>query len=384
MAVVNVFHKAILVFCIISFISARRFDEVETLYWFDGGIVLYIMFSLFTISLKKRAEVFILRYTYNQIRFLFVVLAPSFLFLAWANDIKASVRFLSQYVFLIVTVPLFLDFVYRNGQLDFLLKGLYWGLIVLTVYFLLFFGGANEYIFLGSLISEDNLKLKFGDRFTVGDFTPNEMGHFFVLLIFLIRYYKGSIVGIITFPAFILTFSKTVWLQMLAYFFMSLKFNLWRLGGLLILISCIILSQPRIVDVAQSILFDFSLETKSNAIRVEMYSDSLINMPYSLMKPAYHSVDNLVDKELNVVSAHNGILSYITNFGIISFLILLIGMVLFVNKAKSSPIFNVIITFAILDLVVLMFNPLINARLLWFPLFLYMFLLDGTRTKNIL
>lgn len=377
---IDVVQKLVLVFCVIGFVSGKRSSISEVFFWFDGGLVFYIMSSMFLNLIKDKKNLLEIEIsTFKAVIVLLFVLLPSFLLVIFSNNLTDSLSFLLQYLFLIIVVPLFLDSVYRNGHMDFLLKSLFIGLIVVSFVFLGFYLGFTEnFLFSESreLGSHLDSKLGFGNRFTIGEFTPNEMGHYFVLLVFLMTFIYASnnfkiIITMLALIPYLLTFSKTVWIQMLVYF-MIVKSSIWRWTVFSLFLVYVLLFQQEIFNF---FINDFSFENTSNTIRLKMYSDSLIYIPYSIIFPAYHSIDNLMIQDINVTSVHNGVLSYITNFGLISFLILLSGVAFYLKSYRKKLNFNFFIAFIILDLIVLMFNPLINSRIIWFPLFLYIFLL---------
>jgi len=370
MPILSVVQKSILIFCACGFVSARRVELYESFFWFDLGLVLYILLYLFTGLLRNSPSIFISRFSLHFILFLLAVFSPALFLLPLTSNLEDSVKFLSQYFFLAITLPLFLDILYKNNQLKFFLSSLFLGLVIVLIFYMAFYLGISEGYFF-SLNSESQLQPIFGNRFVIGEFTPNEMGHYFVFLMFLMGYNKKKAVGIVGSIPFILTLSKTVWVQILTYsLFFRYSFFRWVL--LFLLVAYMFLYQP---DLIRYFVGDFSAAAQSNSIRIEMYIDSFINIPNSIIFPAYHSVDNLKTEGLNVVSAHNGFLSFITNFGLVSFLILLGVVVLFVASFKHKPQFKMISFFIFLDLITIMFNPLINSRILWLPLFLYIFII---------
>lgn len=364
----KVIFNFILFLISISFITAVRLDVI---FYFDILILIYIIFIIFTHKTCK-----VNKFTINLISFLMLILFVPLVLSFFSNDQVESFKFLSQYLFLIIFIPLFVDFLIKYNHLDIFLKMTFYLLLISSfLYFAFILYGEKTIL----LYFKDDL---FGYRFAVEGFTYNEMGHY-VLFLFFINYiyFKENVIYRLFIPlAYIMTFSKTVWIQIGLYY---LKF---KLMSFIIFLICLFLIfyfefYQTIIDF---ILFDFSTDSESNQSRIEMLSQAWNNLPNTIFAPAYHSDLNIESVYVNAISTHNFIFSYFTNFGLVSFLILFMGIVYIVFKNIKKYGFNYIYIFIILDFLLLMLQPIINARLLWLPLFIYIYFIglhlkDGNR-----
>jgi len=357
--VLRTYFKILLIAISISFITGYRVISLNVVYYFDILILLYT-FSFFFIQRKIRIS----RFTYNIIKILLFIFLPSMILINFTNDISGSLKFFSQYLFTIVIIPLFLESLFRIRLYIFFLKSLLLSLTINSLYFMsmYFFSIKNIYF-----------NEKFLYRFAIGDFTPNEMGHYFVLMLFLsILLFKNKLKLLIEPLAafsYVLTFSKTVWVQI--GIFLLLK------RTKLLLVSCIAIITflyffgylHSVFEAISLILQDFSSSTQSNQIRIEMFHDAIKSIPESLFSPGYKDLKNL-DTSLSV---HNGFVSFIVNFGLLSFLLLFFVSVFYIWKNFHNKFFRFILLFIVIDSIVLVFNPLINSRIVWLPLFLYIY-----------
>ncbi len=206
----ELYFKVLLLLTSFSFITGYRFEYLDKLFYFDILMVIYVLSSLFV---KK---VLVSTFTFNFIKILFIILLPSIILVNFTNNILDSLQFLSQYLFLILILPLFLESIYLTNQYNFFLKTLLFALIINSILFLL-----KYFEIIGQLYFSEN----FGIRFAIGEFTPNEMGHYLVLMLFLI-----TLLGSYRFKIFIEFFSITllfnpiinsrvVWLPLFIYIY---------------------------------------------------------------------------------------------------------------------------------------------------------------------
>lgn len=355
----SIYLKSLLLLIVFSFITAFRFDYFDKLFYFDVLMVFYILSAFF---LQKGIS--ISKFTFDFIKILFVIFLPPIILINFTSDTSGSLQFFSQYIFLIIVLPLFLESVYKTKQYDFFLKSILFGLILNSLLFLL-----KYFEVVGQMYFPEN----FGFRFTLGEFTPNEMGHFLILMLFLITVFISSrfktLVEIIGIIPFVLTLSKTVWVQLSVYLIVK-KTKLMLTS--LILMFLALYSSGYFSVVYEAMIFilqDFSTTTTSNTIRLEMMSNAFSSIPSTILFPGYHSTLNL-DTSLSV---HNGVLSYIVNFGLISFILLFLISFHFIFRNIKYRYFRFILFFIFLDFITLIFNPIINSRIVWLPLFIYIY-----------
>lgn len=355
----------ILVLFTISFITASRIPFVELFFYLDFFMVLYILVSV----IFKRGAV-VTRKTANLLKIFLLILLPSIFLLAFSENVTASLGFLGQYLFSVVIINVFLDNVNSNEHLKKLLMMMFFALVVNSFLFMYVYlvAGANLYF------------PEWGGRFSLGEFTPNEMGHYMVFLLFLINMFVGPgkniVLEAVTMIPYVLTLSKTVWVQLSIYLLLKRTVSL---AVLLVVFHVYMFVTDDFVlyTYLDRFISELSFDTTSNSIRVDMARSSLGNLENTIFFPAYHSVDNIRQEFENAVSAHNGVLSYLTNFGLISFLFLTISFFLFVYMKSSDKRARSIFIFLFIDLVSLLFNPLINSRIVWFPIFLYIFIINN-------
>lgn len=371
---------SILILIVFSYYSVKRFFLLDELFLLDFLMFFYVMVSVFNYILKN-GGLRILRCSLYFIFFLYLALFPSLFLLVFSRDVVGGSVFISQYYFTFTILPLFFNYLYVNRHVRFFLMVVFWGGVIVCLMYVLIL---VHPVFLWSDIFQQSRKVSegigFGFRFFLGEFTPNEMGHYFVF--FLLSFISLVSIDsnnkkIFTIPVvlftFIMTLSKTVWVQILAsstliknktsiLFFYSLLF--------FVVVFLFVFYSDFFVFFAR----DFSTEASSNAKRISMYYDSILYLPYSILWPAFHSDVNVVLSGVNVTSVHNGFLSYISNFGLISFLMLFLSFYgfLFLNLRRSNFFIFLLIH---IDFIVLAFNPMINARHVWLPLFMlvYMF-----------
>jgi len=117
------------------------------------------------------------------------------------------------------------------------------------------------------------------------------------------------------------------------------------------------------------ILDDFSISNRSNTIRINQYTNVLNDIFSSILNPGYHSKLNL-DSSLSV---HNTFLSWLINFGFLSFILLIFFLFASILINLKNKYFRFVLFFIILDFIVLLFNPIINSRVIWFPLYIYLY-----------
>lgn len=365
----SIYSKSLLLAIVFSFITGFRFNYFDKLFYFDFLMIIYI---LSTICIKKRLS--LSKFTFNFIKILIVILLPSIILLNFTNDISGSLQFFSQYLFLIVVLPLFLESVQITKQYNFFLKSLLIMLIINSLLFLfIYFGLISSLYFPGN----------FGNRFAVGELTPNEMGHYIILMFFLITLFIRSrfkfFIEFLSIISFILTLSKTVWVQLSVYLIVK-KTKFVLVGILLMFLALYFIGQLSMVyESIILILQDFSTSTTSNGIRMEMMNNTIKSIPSTTFFPGYHSTLNL-DTSLSV---HNGILSYIVNFGLISFLLIVLIATFFIFKNIQDKYFRFILFFIFLDFITLLFNPIINSRIVWFPLFTYIYTYHYKKVENV-
>lgn len=372
---INLYFFSILILTVYSFFYGQRFFLNEKFFLFDFLISIYVLSSCLY-SFLQTGRVRVLTFTFSVIISLYFVLFPSLFLMVFSFDPSGSISFISQYYFTFTVVPLFLNYLFINNHIVFFIKSCFFGYLFISfLYVLSFFTSLFDW---GSLFAQSDSSgenVGFGFRFYLGEFTPNEMGHYWVLFLTLLffNFKFFNRLKVIFYPfvvtTFLLTLSKTVWLQML---FSSLLNTKKRLVIIFLLLLSILYSFLFHYDFLFTVVKDFSIEKSSNATRVDMFIDSISYLPYSIIWPAFHLDSNVVLSGVHVTSAHNGFLSYISNFGLVSFILIMFFFYVFLLLKLNSS--NIILFFLIhIDLLVLIFNPLINARQLWLPLFMLVY-----------
>lgn len=360
----SAFLAGIIILLSVSFITVLRPGFFPSVYYFDIFLVIYITSSFF---LNPRIK--ISKASFNILKLSSIILFPSFFLIIFSVNVQDSLQFFIQYIFSIVGIVLFLDAVKYNNQLKFL----FWALLTCIV--------LNSILFIvGKTLL--GLELYFPDkwngRFALGDLTPNDVGHFLVLGLFFVDVLligkKRFLFYALLFPAYVMTLSKTVWIQICGYFYFHFKKYILLL--ILLVVIVIVLSNDAVYQTVLSLLGGFSTINESNNIRVEMFYQSVLNLVDTIFWPAYHSVDNISEDYQGAVSAHNGVSSYVTNFGLVSFVLLYLVVIFKSFKNYRSRVFRILLPFIILDLITIIFNPLMNLRILWFPIILYIFLVS--------
>ncbi len=223
---ISIYFKLLLITLVISFITGFRFDYFDKLFYFDVLMVVYILSALF---IKK--GLLVSKFTFDFINILIVIFLPSIVLINFTNDISGSLQFFSQYMFLIIVLPLFLESVYKTEQYNFFLKSLLFALVVNSLLFLLVYFQLVKQLY----FAENN-----GFRFYLGEFTPNEMGHYLILMLFLITLFISSrfknLIEFLGIIPFVLTLSKTVWVQLSVYLIVK-KTKLMLISFIVIFLS---------------------------------------------------------------------------------------------------------------------------------------------------
>lgn len=359
-----------------SYLLVDRLPFFPNIFSFDLYLLFYILVSIIHFLLAQ-GKILILPFTGKLIILLNLALLPSLTLLVFSNEILGGLAFLSQYFFSFIVIPLFLNFLILNKHLKTFFQMVFFGYIAIAslyIYTTLLssYMWSDYFKFLGV---GDNL---YGARFFLGELTPNEMGHYFVFFLLSSIYLKSVsnkssnfyFSSPLVYLTFFMTMSKTVWLQIVMSLFLisnKIKFLLLALGVFSFSYAYLFYN-----DLVIYWLKDFSTGAASNQARIQMALDSIKNLPNTIFYPAYYQVGNLADQSLKVTSAHNGFLSFLTNFGILSFALTMtfFGTFILINIKKSNL---VILSLILIDLVVLTFNPLINARQVWLPLFTLIF-----------
>ncbi len=370
------FSNVILLLIACSYLSAERLEYLPLVFGLDVYLVAYILFSLvFSNMVGRRVKFF--SFTINVLVILNIVFLPAFVLVLFARDPSGSLPFLMQYYFIFTALPLFINFLIINGHMKRFFEFVFLGLLLVSLFYLYQFfftdGIWSDYVAVG----ESDTR-RFGGRFFLGEFTPNEMGHYFafslLLMVYLSRTGSRASRLFVMYPAslfaFAMTFSKTVWIQLALALLWVRKKNKHIILSLVFLGTAVVFAFHQ--DLFVRFVDDFSTSARSNQIRIDMVMESIGNIPNSILAPAYHNAQNLVDPSSQVTSAHNGFLSIISNFGLLSFLLLISSFILFIvyNLGRSNLLILAII---FIDLAVLMFNPLISARHVWMPLFFLLF-----------
>lgn len=383
----NLFSYVVLLQITITFFTVNRVKEAGSFFEFDVMLVIYIIISmLYALLSSNRLK--ILQFTSRLILFLYAILLPSLILLLFSNEIKKSLEFIVQYYFIFLVIPLFINYIIVNKHVLIFMWMLFTSFFLIALMYTIVFIHPSmvwsEFSFLG--LSEESL---FGFRFFLGEFTPNEMGHYFVLFLLsflLINKFRrvSSSLKVFIFPivifTFIMTLSKTVWIQIFLTFIFLSKSKI-KIVFIAFVPLMILFLYWHYQDFVFYALQDFSLEASGNQVRVNMFYDSISYLPYSIFQPAFHADENVFVSGLHVTSAHNAFLSFISNFGLISFILLLIGLITFLiqNVRTSNVIFVVLI---LINFIVYMFNPLINARHVWLPIFLLIYVFYFYRNQG--
>ena len=364
----NIYFKFLILAIVFSFVTGLRFDPYDTFFYFDVFIFIYILSAFFF-----KPKIKISNFTLKLILISSLILVPSLILLIFANDKFESLQFLSQYIFTITILPLFLNIIDQSKNFKFLLKSLLFGLIIVSISFFLFYF---------KLIDSYYHSVRFGNRFAIGEMTPNEMGHYFILTLFLIsiliRNRFSILLKLFTISSYVFTMSKTLYVQLAFYFFLKVKKTLI----FLLLIILFIIFPEKVTNLFEeitAILSDFSPWKINNLTRIQQFLNVISYIPDSIFFPGYHSLSNLNTN----LSIHNGFLSYLINFGFFSFLLLIFFSFFYIAKNLNNTLFKFILFFIFLDLVVLIFNPLINSRLVWFPLYIYIYSYHWLNKKNV-
>lgn len=345
----------LLILVSLSYITGIQFNSI---FYFDLFMLLYICINMIFNKNDK-----ILTPTSNLMRnIMFILIIPLFLSL-FADDIVESGIFIFKYIFISLIIALFINVLILRNHLHFFLKTTFYLLIINSVFYLIVY-----------IYDIDGLYFKtdiHGTSFSINSLTVNEMGHYLVLMFFInYFYFKDNIFNrLFIISAYILTLSKTIWLQILCYFIIfdkkTLFFIIFLILGSLYYFD--------IVDFIYNLSLDFGSDVESNRIRIEMINKAFINLPNTIFKPAFHSINNIDKENLIILSAHNLVASYITNFGLLSFLILILVTVYYSVKNIKRKGFNIIYVFIFLDIFGLFFQPLINITIVYLPLFIYIF-----------
>jgi hypothetical protein len=356
---IKIYSKFLILIITFSYVSAYRFKLNTNFFNFDIFILIYIIsITIF------HSKIFVSKFTIKIILISLVIVFPSIVLLFFSNDKLGSLKFLGQYFFILTFLPLFLNIVLKLEDYDFLLKSLLFFLIIASIDYLLFWLGFKDIVY---------LKIKSGNRFSLGEMTPNEMGHYFVLMLFLTsilvkKSYKIILIEALAIFTYFLTSSKTVLLQIIT--FIIFKKKMIAINLIFIFVVVLIFKFPEsIYSEISLILDDFSISNRSNTIRINQYTNVLNDIFSSILNPGYHSKLNL-DSSLSV---HNTFLSWLINFGFLSFILLIFFLFASILINLKNKYFRFVLFFIILDFIVLLFNPIINSRVIWFPLYIYLY-----------
>ncbi|MFY4818027.1 hypothetical protein ACOTWJ_07350 [Aliarcobacter butzleri] len=243
---------------------------------------------------------------------------------------------------------------------------------------------ASSLFLLGYFGFIDNIFVteKYQERFVFGEMSPNEMGHYLILLlftlnIFVIKKIKYFLFLVSVIP-FVFTFSKTVLLQIIMFFLLK---KLWILI-LGFIIFYFIIDSEYISLISSIITNELSVENYNNAYRIQAVISAIENIPNSILFPAYRTNDNIDSDYLLAMNAHNVVFYYITNFGLISFILLCFYVTYFISKNLNNKYFWCIFIFIFLDSITIFFNPILNYPLTWFPLYLYISTFQFIKINN--
>lgn len=376
----NFINYSVLLGIVFTFFTVQRLPAFNSVFVIDLLILLYVFISAFC-SFIRGGRVGVMLFTGKVILFFFLVLMPALFLMIFSKNINESLLFVSQYCFIFSVLPLFMNYLIVNRHLVIFMRMVFLGFIMVFVLFIFAFF-YPLIIWSDYILSDESGGDFFGFRFFLGEFTPNEMGHYFVMFILSLFFLKDVMsknivkfsVIILSLFTFVLTMSKTVWLQIICSFFVveNKKFKVFFLVSFILVIFSFYFLYN---DFFISLIKDFSFDNSNNQIRVEMFFDSIEYLPYSILHPAFHSPENLVLQGVHVTSAHNGLLSFMSNFGLISFMILFFGFAFFlVNKVNQNN--RVFLFLVLIDLIVWMFNPLINARHVWLPIVSLLFMIQ--------
>jgi hypothetical protein len=206
-------------------------------------------------------------------------------------------------------------------------------------------------------------------RMFFGVYTPNETGRYLLFLIFCLTEWKkkeiSRYIHVITIPAGLLSASKTTIIQVVFYYALKRPILLLSLTAFLILIFVNIFD-INVIDKLRFFLDDFSAKRSSNSNRLEQYKEVLNNWPQYIYNPYFGSSGNT-----SLSSVHNGYLSIIVNYGLITFLILFIS-ILYLLVKNFKKIDKNILFFLVLDSIIYMFNPFLLGRHQFIPLAVYL------------
>ena len=363
----NRYIEFIDIFCLfiisMSFAFPVRMPYIKSIYIFDILIFLYVSITLFISGNPVKLV------TKKIIYLSIATISPSLFLITYSNSINLSLIFISQYLFTAVFLFLFLDRIFVRKKFNIFLRFTIFNMSVVFLVYLFDVKIFGSY----KIFSQD-----WGGRFYLTDFTPNDVGHYFLFFMFCCDWiwskrpgirYLFYIISIIT---FIFTKSKTVYLQIVIFFLSKVRKVYVAISGFVIFLSIVFF-----IPFSELTFFtrDFSADKSSNSIRLDMINNAVDYVYKSIFHPAYYSKVNVDGAHHIAVSSHNIIASYIVNFGFISFTILILLSILFLFVYRKNYYIKYLKYIIFIDIFTLMLNPMLSARVLWFPLSTYIYII---------
>lgn len=357
------YAKALLILVAIFFAIPLKLSDF---YIFDLMLVGYLFIHL---KLLIRVSKFTVKTIYHMVLIFILPIILSLL----SRSIIDSWTFLSQYLFVIIILPLFVDVIIRQGLFITFLR---------YCFFAMVFGGG---MFFYSLLTQQPLyfKLFWFDKgqYALSGFTPNDMGHYMLFSFFAIEYafkfnskFNHFFLYALSTPVYFFTNSKTLLLQGGIYLYAFIrKLRFWVMYMMLSIISVLFL-----FAFSQQLIYSFfdkmSPGTINNEGRVDMFFSALNYLPYSIFHPAFGSNANIMIESGKIaVGVHNLLASLITNFGFIFFIIISVYIFIRIKNNLKTKKMSRIYLFIIITMFGLMLNPMMNAAVLWFPLYIYIY-----------
>ena len=381
--------KAWLLLIAASLVSPLRAPWVATTFVFDWLILPYIL-SVYVYAWLKFKKLVIEKGVLGIMFFGNLLLLPAIALSIFSKSPGDSVVFLGQFWFILNALPLFVGALVQAGHLETFLK--YFVLLMLVVFLGYFFCLFITPTSWGQLLSAVyELESDFGFRFTLGEFTPNEMSYYLIFICISLRFLgPGSFSPIILLLtilfgglAFFMTLSKTLFLQiLLAACLVLTQRQILVLFVMLFITAVIWVGQAP--DIFWLILKDFSTETSSNSIRLEMLYAGLQYLDYSVFFPTFHAEENIMVSGSHITSIHNVFLSVFVNFGLITFLLFTGGFIWISLYNWLGRKLSLGYVWGMLTLTFFV-QPLLTARVLWLPvvLLVWLSLLPRQDAKNL-
>lgn len=371
---VDVGARVLIAFLAFALVGAHRAPFLATTYIFDWVLPIYILYcstaaNAINFDVKAAHLIRILIY-------LNLCLIPALALLIFSYDPAGGLIFIGQVVFCFNILPTFIYFLITRGHLRLFLSSIIFIIFLFSVaYFFVRFFSILDW---QSVLRMSGLPAtSFGERFTIGEFTPNEVCYYLILVLFFQAGLSDKpepntwsfIILATIMTAFLFTASKAVSVLLGIALFILFKVRLAVAVCVGFFVGFMVLSTP---DMVERVLYELSVSSSSNSVRISMLSSWWNAAGDLFFSPAFQSVSNLAVIDPSVVSVHNVFLSALTNLGLPTFAMLLVGLFWVVVRVIRGRKW-VILTLWMSLFFVWMVNPFLNARMLWVPFFLLVF-----------